>query len=141
RRGGGNACRGGRRRCSWIGLLSGVANDWAGHAVAAAAATAELGARDRPDLDAGLLHLPDRRLVPLVADHHTGAERDDVVAVVPLLALGLELVPACRNDLQVFDSELLAKDVQERALGDLRLDAPIAVRGEQDREDRVDDRL
>ncbi len=42
-----------------------------------------------------------RRLVALVGDDHTGCERDDVVAVVPLVALGLELVAAGGDDRQV----------------------------------------
>src|SRR5262245_45313187 len=122
-------------------LLSGVTDDRAGHAVTAAAAPAELGARDRADLDAGLLHPADRRLVALVGDDDAGAERDDVVAVVPLLPLGLELVARGGDDLQVADPELLPDDVQERLLGDLCLDAAVAVGREEDRADLIDDGL
>ena len=60
--------------------------------MAAAAATPELLAGDRQHLDAGLRELRVRRLVALVGDDDTRLERDDVVAVVPLVALGLELV-------------------------------------------------
>src|SRR4051812_29994426 len=116
-------------------LLSGVAYDWAGHAVAAAAAAAELVAGDGAHLDAGLLHLPDCRLVALVADDDAGGERDHVVAVVPLLALGLELVATGGDDLQAGDPELFAEDVEKGVLRDLGLDPAVAVRREQDRQD------
>ena len=73
-------------------LSSGVTDDRAGHAVAAAAAAAELLPGDGEHLDAGLGELRVRRLVALVRDDDAGLERDDVVAVVPLVALRLELV-------------------------------------------------
>ena len=62
--------------------------------MAAAAAPAELLAGDREHLDAGLGELRVGRLVALVRDDDARLERDDVVAVVPLVALGLELVAA-----------------------------------------------
>jgi hypothetical protein len=46
------------------------------------------------DLDAGLLQLEIGGLVALVGDDDARAERDDVIAVVPLVALRLELVAA-----------------------------------------------
>ena len=68
--------------------------DRAGHAARAAAAAAELGAGDRDDLDA-LAPEPRVRVdVALVGDDDAGRDREDVVAVVPLLALGLVLVAA-----------------------------------------------
>ena len=65
----------------------------AGHAVAAAAALAELEALDGDHLDAGLAQRGVGAGVALVGDDDPGLERDDVVAVVPLLALGLEGSP------------------------------------------------
>src|SRR6476661_2514435 len=123
------------------GLLSRVPDHGAGHAVAAAAAAAELRAGDRADLDARLLQLPDRGLVALVPDDHARAERDHVVPVVPLLALGLELVAAGGDDLPALDAALVLDDVEERVLADLGLDAAVAVRREHDRQDLLDDRL
>src|SRR5512133_482168 len=68
-------------------FLDWVANQRAGHAVPAAAALAQLEALDGDDLDAGLAHLGDGVGVALISDHHARLEGDDVVAVVPLLAL------------------------------------------------------
>src|SRR4051794_36823596 len=84
-----------------MSVLSGVADDGAGHAVAATTAATELLAGDRVDLDPGLGELLVGGLVALVGDDHAGRERDDVVAVVPLVALGLELVAARGDDLEL----------------------------------------
>ena len=61
--------------------------------MSAAAAPAEFGAADRDDLDPGLSQKRVGVDVAVVGDDHAGLERDDVVAVVPLLALGLEEFP------------------------------------------------
>src|SRR4029453_8224136 len=74
--------------------LDGIADQRTGHAVPAAATLAQLEALDGDDLDPGLAHLGDRVGVALVGDDHAGLERDDVVAVVPLLALLLVGVAA-----------------------------------------------
>ena len=79
-------------------------------------------------LDAGLRELGVGGLVALVGDDDAGLERDDVVAVVPLVALGLELVAAGRDEREVLDPERVLDLVEERALGDLGLDAAVAVR-------------
>ena len=63
----------------------------------AAAAAAELEALDRDDLDARLAQRGVGAGVALVGDDDAGLEGDDVVAVVPLLALGLEVVAAGRR--------------------------------------------
>ena len=60
---------------------------------------------DRDDLDAGLAHLRDRERVALVGDDDAGLERDDVVAVVPLLALLLVGVAAGLHDVELLDAE------------------------------------
>src|SRR5690242_1973270 len=69
-----------------------------GHAVAAAAALAEFEPTDGDHLDPRLAQGGVRTGVALVGDDDPGFERDDVVPVVPLLALGLEGVPAGLDD-------------------------------------------
>src|SRR5262249_34104116 len=69
----------------------------AGHAVGAAASTTELEALDRDHLDAGLAQLRVGVGVALVGHDHARLQGDQVVAVVPLLALGLVLVAAGRD--------------------------------------------
>src|SRR5262249_60526459 len=76
------------------GSERGLALDRAGHAVPAAAALPQLKALDRDHLDPGLAQRGVGTGVALVGDHHAGLERDHVVPVVPLLALGLDVVPA-----------------------------------------------
>ena len=93
-----------------------IAQDRAGHAVAAAAAAAELLAADGDDLDAGLAQQRVGVGVAVVADDHARLERDDVVAVVPLLALGVEGVAAGADDQQVVEPQRLLVDVEEMAL-------------------------
>ena len=96
--------------------------------MAAAAPAAELLAGDREHLDAGLGELGVGGLVALVGDDRPRRQRDDVVAVVPLVALGLELVAAGRDQRQVRQPERVLELVDERALGDLAGDAAVAVR-------------
>src|SRR5688500_20387697 len=88
-----------------VGTSQRVALDRARHAMPAAAALAELEAGDLDDLDTGLAHLRDRERVALVGDHHTGLERDDVVAVVPLLPLLLVAVASGLDDMELRDAE------------------------------------
>src|SRR5215475_9163167 len=90
------------------GSERGVALDRAGHAVTAAAALAKLEALDRDDLDPGLAQRGVGAGVALVRDHHAGLERDHVVAVVPLLPLGLERVPAGLDDAHLAYAQRLA---------------------------------
>jgi hypothetical protein len=61
-----------------------VPNQRAGHAVAAAAPAAELGANDRDDLHARLAQLGVGPGVAVVGEHHAGRQRHQVVAAVPL---------------------------------------------------------
>ena len=79
----------------------------------AAASLAELEALDLDDLDAGLAHLRDRERVALVGDDHAGLEGDDVVSVVPLLALLLVGVAAGLDDVQLRDAERVGDRGQE----------------------------
>src|SRR6476619_5896900 len=80
--------------------LDRVALERAGHAVPAAATLAELEALDLDHLDPRLAHLRDGEGVALIGHDDTGLERDDVVAVVPLLPLLLRLVATGGHDLQ-----------------------------------------
>src|ERR687897_1289461 len=70
----------------------GVPQERTGHAVAAAAALAQLETGDLDHLDPRLAHLGDRVRVALVGHDDARLEGDDVVAVVPLLALLLVCV-------------------------------------------------
>src|SRR3974377_1583427 len=64
------------------------------HAVRSAATAPQLEALDGDDLDPRLAQGRVGARVALVGDDHAGLEGDDVVAIVPLLAFGLEAVPA-----------------------------------------------
>src|SRR6266404_407007 len=97
-------------------LLSGITGDGASHAVAATAATTELLAGDRVNLDSGCGQPRIGRLVSLVRDDDAGRERHEVVAVVPLVALGLELVATCRHGVQLLEAERVRDLVDERSL-------------------------
>ena len=90
-----------------------VAQDRAGHAARAAASPAELGPGDGDDLDALLAERGVGVDVALVGDDDAGREGQDVVAVVPLLALGLEAVAAGRHDAQRGDAERLARGLEQ----------------------------
>src|SRR4249919_2192903 len=81
-----------------VGSKRGIAFDWAGHAVAAAAALAELVSLDGDHLDAGLAQRGVGAGIAFVGHDHAGFERDHVIAVVPLLPLGLEGVSAGLDD-------------------------------------------
>src|SRR6185312_12552375 len=122
---------------SW--LLSGVPADRAGHAMATAAPAAELLAGNRVHLDSGLRELRVRRLVALVGDHRARPQRDDVVPVVPLIALGLELVSPGRDDPQLFEPERSLDLVDERTLRELGGHAAVSVRLVQHGQDLRDD--
>ena len=71
----------------------------------AAAPATELEALDRDHLDPLLAQAGVRVDVALVGDHHPGLQADDVVAVVPLLAGGLERVAAGGDHAQRVDLE------------------------------------
>src|SRR4051794_10699672 len=121
-----------------VRLLSGVADDGTRHAVAASAPTAQLLAGDRVHLDAGGGELHVGRLVALVPDDDSGRKRDDVVAVVPLIALGLERVAACGDDTKALEAERVCHLVDERPVGQRHVDPAVAVAPVEDRQDLVD---
>ncbi len=87
----------------------------AGHAVRATATASELEAFDGDDFDAGLAQRGVGAGVALVGDDDAGLEGNDVVAVVPLLALGFELVAAGRDDPHLADAEGLGHGLDQRA--------------------------
>src|SRR5215471_10564012 len=76
------------------GSEGGVSFERAGHAVAAAAALAQLEPRDGDHLDPGLAQRGIRAEIPLIRDDDPRFQRDHVVPVVPLLPLGLKGIPA-----------------------------------------------
>src|SRR5690348_11564792 len=90
----------------------GVALERARHAAATAAPAPEFEAFDRDHFDAGLTQRRVRAGVAFVSDDGAGLERDDVVAVVPLLALRLERVAAGRDDAHLLHPERLAHDLR-----------------------------
>src|SRR4051794_16482469 len=115
-----------------------VPGDRACHAVPATATLAELETLDGDDLDAGLAHFRDRVRVPLIGNHHPGLECDDVVAVVPLLALLLVLVPPGLHHMQLRHAHGIGYRAHERLLlGDVE-PLPVAARSEADRAYLVD---
>ena len=97
-----------------VSVIDGVPDERTGHAVAAAAAAAELGADDGNDLDAGFAEQGVGGGVAVVRDHNTRFDRDQVVAAVPLLALGVVDVPAGVDGPQLAQSEGGPNDLEER---------------------------
>src|SRR5262249_59846110 len=88
-----------------VGWLS---PDRAGHAVTAAAAAAEFAATDRDHLDP---LLPEEGVgvdVAVIGDDHPRLDGHDVVAVIPLLPLGLVVVAAGADDAQFVQPQSVA---------------------------------
>src|SRR6476469_5857572 len=83
----------------------------------ATAALAKLEALDRDDLDTSFTHLRDRERVPLIGDDHTRLEREDVVAVVPLLALLLVGVATGLDHMELGNSQGVGHGRDEILLG------------------------
>jgi hypothetical protein len=104
----------------------------------AAAAAAELGAGDRDDLDPLAAQAGVGVDVALVADDHAGRDREDVVAVVPLLALGLVDVAAGLEQAQRRHVERAGDRVEQVALALRRLARPERVGGQLLADLRVD---
>ena len=107
--------------------------------MAAAAAAAEFRAAHRDHLDPGLAQQRVGVRVAIVGHDHAGLERDDVVAVVPLLALGLPGVAAGLDDAQLLQAERLLDHVEEMSLVGADLDAAVAVGTRAVAADLVDD--
>src|SRR3954452_10886966 len=130
------------RSMGWFtAASSGVTNDRTGHAMAPAAAPAELLSGDGQHLDTCLAKFGIGGLVAFVRDDYARFEGDDVVAVVPLVPLRLELVAAGRDNRHLVEAERILHLVEEGSLRQRRLHACGPTRTEQDREDLRDHRL
>src|SRR6185436_12945785 len=79
----------------------------------AAASATELRPAHRDHLDPGLAQQGVGVCVPVVPDHDTGRERHDVVAVVPLLALGLPDIAAGFDDTKGLQTQYFLDHVEE----------------------------
>src|SRR5271165_4283005 len=90
--------------------------DWTGHTMAAAAAAAELGSAHGNDLDAGLAKQGVGVGIAVVVNDHAGLERDDIVAVVPLLTFGLPGIAAGLDHDQRLQAQRLLHHLEERLL-------------------------
>src|SRR3954454_9859893 len=102
------------RRTLINSLCKRLARDRAAHAARAPAAGAQLGAGDPDHVDAGVLQPGVCLVVPLVGDGHPRRQRQGVVAVVPLLALGGDRVEAGVDLVQGVDAHRLGRGHQER---------------------------
>ena len=100
-----------------------VTQDWAGHAVTTTAASPEFGRADLDDLDTSIAQEFVGVEVAIVANDHTRLEGDDVIRVIPLLALGGIRVATRRDNLQFFEVKGLGNDVVPviRLGGDIEL--------------------
>jgi gamma-glutamyl-gamma-aminobutyrate hydrolase PuuD len=80
----------------------------------ATTAAAELGSAHRDDFDAGLAQQCVCVGVTVIGHNYARLERDDVVAIIPLLALGLPRVSPGLNDLQRVESQRVLYHLQQR---------------------------
>lgn len=67
--------------------------------------------RDFDYLYTGCAHLSVRERITRIADDNTGREGDDVITVIPLLALGLEFIATCRNGVELEDALSIAEQI------------------------------
>lgn len=81
----------------------------------AAASASQFIAGDRQHSDASFVVFLVGPDVALVAHHHAGAQREDVVGVVPLLTLGFKGVAASGNQAHLIDAERFLNGVNQRA--------------------------
>ena len=94
----------------------------------AAAPATELGAANRDHVHSRVAQQRVGVRVPVVGDDHARLQRDDVVAVVPLLALRLPGIAAGLDDAQRLQAEGAPDDVEEMTGILADLDAALAVR-------------
>src|SRR5438477_161719 len=66
--------------------------------------------------------------VAIVGDHHAGLQCNDVVAVIPLLALGLPVVASGLHHAQLFEPERFLDHVEQMPLVGVHLHPAIAGR-------------
>ena len=91
-----------------------VSLDAAGHAAWTAATAAQLGADDRHQLDSVLGQKGAGPGVPLIPQHHSRGDGQEVVRVVPLLALGRPVVEWCAHDPQAVQIQQAGERREER---------------------------
>src|SRR6185295_12469421 len=94
----------------------------------AAASATELRPAHRDHLDPGLAQQGVGVCVPVVPDDDAGREGDNVVAVVPLLALGLPDVAAGLDDAKRLQPEDLFDHVEQMASVEMNFYPALAVR-------------
>ncbi len=94
----------------------GIANQGAGHAVSAAPPAAELGPDNGDDLNPGFAQLGVRPGAAVIGDHHPGGQGDQIVAAVPLPALGGVVIPTGLDDPELLQVQRLRDHVDERFL-------------------------
>ena len=117
-----------------------VADDRAGHAVAAAAASAQFGPDDGDDLDAGLAQQRVGVGVAVVGEDDAGFDGDEVVAAVPLLTLGVVVGAAGLHHPEFRQPQRRRDHLDERLRLVDHVDADVVVAGHQrERRDAVDD--
>ncbi|EGE57167.1 hypothetical protein RHECNPAF_470050 [Rhizobium etli CNPAF512] len=119
-----------RQSGSWCETsVSRVAPDGACHAMAATTAAAEFGAANGDDLDPRLAQKRIRVGVAVVGDDDAGLERDDIVAIVPLFALGLVGIAAGFDGAQLRQVERLGDDIEHRPIVRVDLECAVVVLG------------
>src|SRR5690606_10672852 len=94
-------------------VIDRVADDRAGHAVAAATAAPQFAGADGDDLDAGLAQQGIGVGVAVVADDHARLQADHVVAVIPLLALGLVGIATGFHHAQLLEAQAFGDHIDE----------------------------
>src|SRR5215472_5922164 len=129
---------------SWHGApasleIDRVADQRAGHAVPAAAAAAQFGTDDRDDLDPGLAQQRIGAGVAVISEDHTGSDRDEVVAAVPLLPLVSVGLAAEVDDPQVRQVQRGGHHVDEAVLLRGDFDLGLVPRPQRERVDAVHD--
>src|SRR4030095_406208 len=107
-------------RWTWFsGSSDGLALDRAGHAAGSATAAPQLAAGDGDDLYSVLSQESVGGGVALVAEDHTGRDGEEVVAVIPLLALGAHHVHRRAQDPQLVHSDRIGHNREQLGvLGD-----------------------
>ena len=97
-----------------MGLSQRIADQRARHAMRPAPTPAKLTAGDGNHLDPGLAQKGVGMGVAVIADHHTRAEAQQVVRIIPLFALGFIGVAAGRNGSPEFQAQRMGNNITGR---------------------------
>src|SRR5262245_59958700 len=89
--------------------------------------SADLGAANGDDFHAGLAEQGIRMSVAVISEDHTRLKRDNIVAVLPLLALGFIGISACTDRTKLVEAQRIADHFEHRLLLRPRLDAAIVL--------------